>query len=196
MTTQVANDSLLLQEALSHFPAGVVALSATVHGERQVMIASSFSVGVSYEPSLVLFSVQKSSSTWPKIKDAPLIGVSVMGEDHNPVCRQLASRDKSKRFNGVETVVGTEVTSIYLGLPFGLRARFIRKSMPVITFLSCCRLKISKPIVCTCPWCSIVPHWAAWTALASTSKTNERHYNHEQVTLPQVVNYERTSPSI
>lgn len=106
MTTQVATDSLLLQDALSHFPAGVVALSATVRGERQVMVASSFSVGVSYEPSLVLFSVQKSSSTWPKIKEAPLIGVSVMGEDHNPVCRQLASRDKSKRFNGVETVSG------------------------------------------------------------------------------------------
>ena len=106
MTTQVANDSLLLQDALSHFPAGVVALSATVQGERQVMVASSFSVGVSYEPSLVLFSVQKSSSTWPKIKEAPLIGVSVMGEDHNPVCRQLASRDKAKRFNGVETVSG------------------------------------------------------------------------------------------
>jgi flavin reductase (DIM6/NTAB) family NADH-FMN oxidoreductase RutF len=106
MTTQIANDSLLLQEALSHFPAGVVALSATIEGERQVMVASSFSVGVSYEPSLVLFSVQKSSSTWPKIKEAPLIGVSVMGEDHHPVCRQLASRDKSKRFNGVETVCG------------------------------------------------------------------------------------------
>lgn len=106
MTTQVAVDSRLLQDALSHFPAGVVALSATVRGEQQVMVASSFSVGVSYEPSLVLFSVQKSSSTWPQIKEAPLIGVSVMGEDHNPVCRQLASRDKSKRFNGVNTVSG------------------------------------------------------------------------------------------
>lgn len=120
MTTQVANDSLLLQDALSHFPAGVVALSARVQGERQVLIASSFSVGVSYEPSLVLFSVQKSSSTWPNIKNAPLIGVSVMGEDHNPVCRQLASRDKSKRFNDVETVSG-EGGDIYIsGSPLWL----------------------------------------------------------------------------
>ena len=121
MTTQVLeHDSLLLQDALSHFPAGVVALSATVQGERQVMVASSFSVGVSYEPSLVLFSVQKSSSTWPKIKEAPLIGVSVMGEDHNPVCRQLASRDKAKRFNGVETVPGNQGDLYISGSPLWL----------------------------------------------------------------------------
>jgi flavin reductase (DIM6/NTAB) family NADH-FMN oxidoreductase RutF len=120
MTTQVANDSLLLQDALSHFPAGVVALSATVQDEREVMVASSFSVGVSYEPSLVLFSVQKSSSTWPKIKHAPLIGVSVMGEDHNPVCRQLASRDKSRRFNGVETVSGDRGEIYISGSPLWL----------------------------------------------------------------------------
>lgn len=120
MTTEIANDSLLLQDALSHFPAGVVALSARVHGEREVLVASSFSVGISHEPPLVLFSVQKSSSTWPNIKDAPLIGVSVMGEDHNPVCRQLASRDKAKRFNGVETVSGDRDDLYISGSPLWL----------------------------------------------------------------------------
>jgi flavin reductase (DIM6/NTAB) family NADH-FMN oxidoreductase RutF len=120
MTAQIADNGVLLQEALTHFPAGVVALSATVKGERQVLIASSFSVGISYEPPLVLFSVQKSSSTWPSIKDAPLIGVSVMGEDHNPVCRQLASRDKSKRFNGVETFSGEQNDLYISGSPLWL----------------------------------------------------------------------------
>jgi flavin reductase (DIM6/NTAB) family NADH-FMN oxidoreductase RutF len=120
MTTQIADDTLLLQEALTHFPAGVVALSAMVEGERQVLIASSFSVGISYEPPLALFSVQKSSSTWPNIKDAPLIGVSVMGEDHNPICRQLASRDKSKRFNGVETFSGDRDDLYISGSPLWL----------------------------------------------------------------------------
>jgi flavin reductase (DIM6/NTAB) family NADH-FMN oxidoreductase RutF len=120
MTTQIADDTLLLQEALTHFPAGVVALSAMVEGERQVLIASSFSVGISYEPPLALFSVQKSSSTWPNIKDAPLIGVSVMGEDHNPICRQLASRDKSKRFNGVETFSGDRNDLYISGSPLWL----------------------------------------------------------------------------
>jgi len=54
------------------------------------------------------------------IKEAPLIGVSVMGEDHNPVCRQLASRDKAKRFNGVETVSGERDDLYISGSPLWL----------------------------------------------------------------------------
>ncbi|MFD1210512.1 flavin reductase family protein [Arthrobacter sp. GCM10027362] len=120
MTTQIAEDTRRLRNALSQFPAGVVALSATVQGERQVLVASSFSVGISEEPPLVLFSVQKSSSTWPKIKDAPLIGVSVMGEDHNPLCRQLASRNPDERFQGVETVSGERDDLYIAGSPLWL----------------------------------------------------------------------------
>ncbi|WP_423184636.1 flavin reductase family protein [Arthrobacter sp. NyZ413] len=126
MTTQIADESLL-KDALSQFPAGVVALSATVQDERQVLVASSFSVGISHEPPLVLFSVQKSSSTWPKIKDAPFIGVSVMGEDHHPVCRQLASRDKTKRFNGVETVSGERDDLYISGSPLWLTCSIHRE---------------------------------------------------------------------
>ncbi|MCG2623911.1 flavin reductase family protein [Arthrobacter sp. I2-34] len=127
MTTQVAMETRRLRDALAQFPAGVVALSARVQDERQVLVASSFSVGISEEPPLVLFSVQKSSSTWPKIKDAPLIGVSVMGEDHNPVCRQLASRNPDERFKGIETTSGERDDLYISGSPLWLTCSIYRE---------------------------------------------------------------------
>jgi flavin reductase (DIM6/NTAB) family NADH-FMN oxidoreductase RutF len=127
VTTQVDNDTRLLRNALAQFPAGVVALSATIQEERHVLVASSFSVGISEEPPLVLFSVQKTSTTWPKIKDASLIGVSVMGEAHAPVCRQLASRNPAERFNGIDTVPGKRDDLYISGSPLRLTCSIYRE---------------------------------------------------------------------
>lgn len=93
-----------LKRAFSGFPSGVAALSALVHGERHVMIVSSFAVGVSYDPPMVCFAVQHSSTTWPALARATTIGVSVLGEEHTGKTRQLASPSKEHRFEGVDTV--------------------------------------------------------------------------------------------
>jgi flavin reductase (DIM6/NTAB) family NADH-FMN oxidoreductase RutF len=119
-TSPSTADPALLRQAFSGFPCGVAALSAVVDDEPTVLVASSFTVGVSQDPPLVMFAVQHTSTTWPALADAPSLGVSILGERHEPVTRQLASRDKSVRFIGVDTMV-SDTGSVFLeGAPIWL----------------------------------------------------------------------------
>jgi len=90
-----------LREAFGHFPSGVIAIAAEVNGVREGLAASTF-VPVSLEPPLVSFCVQNTSSTWPKLKGAPMLGISVLGESHDAAARTLAAKT-GDRFAGLET---------------------------------------------------------------------------------------------
>lgn len=94
-------DHKKLREAFGHFPCGVAAIAAEHEGQRHVIVASSFSVGVSLEPPMAAFFVQKGSSTWPVLARAARLGVSILSADHAHVCRQLAGPDKQARFDGI-----------------------------------------------------------------------------------------------
>ncbi|BBY23244.1 flavin reductase family protein [Mycobacterium stomatepiae] len=91
-----------LREAFGHFPSGVVAIAAEVAGVRVGLAASTF-VPVSLEPPLVSFCVQNTSTTWPKLKDLPMLGISVLGEAHDEAAKTLAAKT-GDRFAGMETV--------------------------------------------------------------------------------------------
>lgn len=91
-----------LREAFGHFPTGVIAIAADVNGVREALAASTF-VPVSLDPPLVSFCVQNTSTTWPKLKDAPALGISVLGEAHDEAVRTLAAKT-GDRFAGLETV--------------------------------------------------------------------------------------------
>lgn len=93
---------LSLREAFGHFPSGVVAIAAEVDGVREGLAASTF-VPVSLEPPLVSFCVQNTSTTWPKLKGVPTLGISVLGESHDEAARTLAAKT-GDRFVGLETV--------------------------------------------------------------------------------------------
>jgi flavin reductase (DIM6/NTAB) family NADH-FMN oxidoreductase RutF len=107
-----------LREAFGHFPSGVIAIAAEVDGTRVGLAASTF-VPVSLDPPLVSFCVQNSSTTWPKLKDLPLLGISVLGEAHDAAARTLAAKT-GDRFAGLTTVstdggaVFIEGTSVWL----------------------------------------------------------------------------------
>lgn len=104
-------DPSALKRAFAHYPAGVAALSARVGEEDHVLVASSFTPGVSLEPPLVSVAVKKASKTWPVLRSAPHLGVSLLGAGQGGLCRQLASSDPLLRWSGVERshVDGTAV---------------------------------------------------------------------------------------
>ncbi|MFI8632383.1 flavin reductase family protein [Microbacterium sp. NPDC077663] len=106
MTTATARvlDAQDLRRAFAHYPSGVAALSAHIDGEDQVLVASSFTVGISMSPALVLFAVQHSSTTWPLLRGASRLGISVLSQEHAPLCRQLASKDRDTRWQGVDVI--------------------------------------------------------------------------------------------
>ncbi|MFE2432031.1 flavin reductase family protein [Streptomyces sp. NPDC059373] len=106
-----------MKRAFSGFPSVVAALSALVHGDPTVMVVSSFAVGVSYNPPMVSFAAQHTSTTWPVLSRARAIGVSILGEGHTGKARQLASRSKEARFAGLGTVEAESGAIFLKGAP-------------------------------------------------------------------------------
>ena len=100
-----------LREAFGHFPAGVIAIAAEIDGARVGLAASTF-VPVSLEPPLVSFCVQNTSETWPKLKELPHLGISVLGESHDEAARTLAAKT-GDRFAGLRTV-STETGAVFV----------------------------------------------------------------------------------
>ena len=100
-----------LREAFGHFPSGVIAIAAEVDGTRVGLAASTF-VPVSLDPPLVSFCVQNSSTTWPKLADRPLLGISLLGESHDEAAKTLAKKT-GDRFEGLETT-STEGGAVFI----------------------------------------------------------------------------------
>lgn len=111
-----ATDPGALKRAFSCFPSGVVAVCCRIVGptgetELVGMAASAFTT-VSLDPPLVSVCVQNSSSTWPRLRDAPAIGVSVFAHDQSHLCRQLAGPAES-RFDDI-TPFGTDDGALFI----------------------------------------------------------------------------------
>lgn len=102
MTTFPTNQDLdptLLRAAFGTFPTGVVAVAAEVERRLIGLAASSFT-SVSLDPPLVSVSVAKASKTWPALRRAARLGLTVLADHHGEVCRQLAG-PVERRFDGV-----------------------------------------------------------------------------------------------
>jgi flavin reductase (DIM6/NTAB) family NADH-FMN oxidoreductase RutF len=92
-------DPARLRAAFGAFPSGVVAVAAQINGHLTGIAASSFT-SISIDPPLVSFSVATTSNTWPELRSAEHIGVSVLADHHDHVCRQLAG-PVEQRFAGL-----------------------------------------------------------------------------------------------
>lgn len=103
---QSSLDPFTLRKVFGAFPTGVVAVAATIDGAPSGLAASSFTT-VSLEPALVSVSVAKTSSTWPTLRRARHLGLSVLADGHSGVCRQLAG-PADKRFDGLATTTTTD----------------------------------------------------------------------------------------
>jgi flavin reductase (DIM6/NTAB) family NADH-FMN oxidoreductase RutF len=96
-------DLARLKEVYAEYPSGIAALGAVLNGDDVLMIASSFTVGVSYDPPMCSVAIQRSSQTWARLKQAPLIGVSALGAGHVSSVWQLASRRRDHRLDHLES---------------------------------------------------------------------------------------------
>ncbi|WP_330351242.1 flavin reductase family protein [Streptomyces sp. NBC_00582] len=94
-----ALDERTLREAFSCFPSGVIAMCGTEGDDPVGMAVSSFT-SVSLAPPLVSVCLQTSSRTWRSLRALPQLGLSVLGEGQDTVCRALAGREED-RFTGV-----------------------------------------------------------------------------------------------
>jgi flavin reductase (DIM6/NTAB) family NADH-FMN oxidoreductase RutF len=88
-TTNQDLDPAELRAAFGVFPTGVVAVAAEVDGRLIGLAASSFT-SVSLDPPLVSINLAVSSKTWPDLRRAGHLGVTVLADHHDVVCRQLA----------------------------------------------------------------------------------------------------------
>jgi flavin reductase (DIM6/NTAB) family NADH-FMN oxidoreductase RutF len=88
-----------LRRVLGAFPTGVTALAALVDGVPVGLAANSFT-SVSLEPALVSVCVATASETWPLLRGAARIGVSVLGHGQETASRRLAARGVD-RFAGL-----------------------------------------------------------------------------------------------
>lgn len=88
-----------LRNILAGIPTPIATVAALVDGAPVGMVVGTF-VGVSLEPPIVSVSLQKSSSTWPLLRDAGSLGVSVLTSDHSGHIGRL-SGPSSERFHGI-----------------------------------------------------------------------------------------------
>jgi flavin reductase (DIM6/NTAB) family NADH-FMN oxidoreductase RutF len=91
LTAELEVDPTTLRRVLAAFPTGVTALAALVDGEPVGMAANSFT-SVSLDPPLVSVCVATTSSTWPVLRRAARIGVSVLSHEQESASRSLAAR--------------------------------------------------------------------------------------------------------
>jgi flavin reductase (DIM6/NTAB) family NADH-FMN oxidoreductase RutF len=99
MTETALIDSVRLRKVFGIYPTGVAVLAALVDGTPEGLAASSFT-SVSLDPPLVSVCIAHTSTTWPKLRNATRIGVSVLSADQEQAGRQLASK-KIDRFAGL-----------------------------------------------------------------------------------------------
>jgi flavin reductase (DIM6/NTAB) family NADH-FMN oxidoreductase RutF len=91
MTMRSALEPLRLRQVFGAFPTGVTAVAALVDGVPVGLTASSF-VSVSLDPPMVSVCVAHTSATWPVLRRAARLGVSVLGAHQEQTGRQLSSR--------------------------------------------------------------------------------------------------------
>lgn len=92
MSVRQALDSRELRDAFGAFPTGVTAVAAVVNGVPVGLAANSFT-SVSLDPAIVSVCVAHRSTTWPTLRTADRLGVSVLGAHQERACRQLSARE-------------------------------------------------------------------------------------------------------
>ena len=103
-STTDAIDQSHFRKTLGHFPTGVVIVAADTAAGRVGLTLQSF-MSLSLDPALILLSVAKTSTSWPRIAARGTFAVSILAEHQSMIARQFA-RNGVDKFAGVTTVAG------------------------------------------------------------------------------------------
>jgi flavin reductase (DIM6/NTAB) family NADH-FMN oxidoreductase RutF len=88
-----------LRRVFGAYPTGVTAVAALVDGIPMGITANSFT-SVSLDPPIVSVSVAHTSTTWPSLRSAARLGISVLGAHQERHGRALSER-RGDRFDSV-----------------------------------------------------------------------------------------------
>lgn len=121
------DDHLALRDTFATFPSGVAVVAAEVDGQPVGLLLSSF-VTVSLDPPLVSVCVDHASTTWPRLRRAGRVGVSVLSEAHEGVARQFAGPAEG-RFTDVDLHV-RESGAVLVGASAGWFECDIHEEVP------------------------------------------------------------------
>lgn len=92
-------DTRRFRTLMGHYPTGVVAVTAMDDDEPAGMAVNSFT-SLSLEPTLVMFGIARTSTTWPRLRRVGAVCINVLGSGQDEVCRKFAVRG-ADRFAGV-----------------------------------------------------------------------------------------------
>ena len=87
-----AIDQALYRQVMGHFPTGVVVIASPGPVGTAIGSFASLSLG----PPLATFSITKTSSSWPKIRETGVFCASVLAEDQEHVSRAFAQSGADK----------------------------------------------------------------------------------------------------
>jgi len=85
-----------LRRVFGAFPTGVTAVAGLADGSPLGIAASSFT-SVSLDPPVVSVCTAHSSTTWPRLRHTPRVGISVLGAHQEDACRRLGGRGDDLR---------------------------------------------------------------------------------------------------
>lgn len=82
------------------FPTGISLIAAIIDGHPVGLLANSFT-SMSLDPPLVSVNVALTSTTWPALRDATRMGISILSADHVDDVKML-SRPSAERFTNID----------------------------------------------------------------------------------------------
>lgn len=92
-------DEMSIRGAMSEFTTGVTIVTTEDEGEKYGFACQSFS-SLSLNPPMILFTVMKTSRSWPHVKNAGTFCVNVLAEDQEDISAAFGRRNGEKFKSG------------------------------------------------------------------------------------------------
>ncbi|MGG7102248.1 flavin reductase family protein [Rhodococcus sp. 24CO] len=101
----LALDGRTLRDVMSNFCTGVTVITAH-DGDSPLGFTCQSLVSVSLDPPLLSFCPAKTSTSWPKLREAGSICINVLAHDQKDMCSAFA-RGGTDKFSGVDWEAGS-----------------------------------------------------------------------------------------